>query len=224
MTHSHMCFKNVNPADFNGICLDLDNTLYHYAPCHDAAIRACFEHHDFNLSFYNFRSSYRAARNLVTQSLAPQASCRSRLFAFQKLAEDAGKSTAYDLAYALDEIYWAKFIDTMTPDPHALAFVKECALLKVPTCIVTDMTAGIQIRKILRLGIAPYITYLVTSEEVGVEKPDGRMFRKAAGKLGVGIESCLMLGDSFEKDVLGARAVGMIAHQIILSEEKSFFD
>jgi putative hydrolase of the HAD superfamily len=107
----------------------------------------------------------------------------------------------------------------MAPDPQAFAFVRRCARLRVPTCIVTDMTTHIQIRKIARLGIAPYITHLVTSEEVGAEKPNRRMFETAVGKLGVEIERCLMLGDSLTKDVEGARAAGMTAHLIILSDE-----
>ena len=107
----------------------------------------------------------------------------------------------------------------MTPDPKAFGFVQRCAQLKVPTCVVTDMTAHIQIRKIARLGIAPYIAHLVTSEEVGAETPDRRMFETAVGKLGVAIERCLMLGDSLTKDVEGARAAGITAHLIILPKE-----
>ena len=219
-THK-ICFDRLNPANFDGVLLDLDDTIYRYAPCHDAAICACFEHHGFGLSLSTFRLQYRAARDEITQALAPQASCRSRMFAFQKLAEGAGVPSAYNLAYILDEIYWSRFIDAMVPDPQALAFLKRCTQLSVPTCIVTDMTAHIQIRKITRLGIAPYITHLVTSEEVGAEKPDRRMFETAVGKLGVEIERCLMLGDSLTKDVEGARAAGIAAHLVILPKEGS---
>jgi HAD superfamily hydrolase (TIGR01549 family) len=216
---SAICFADVDPSDFDGVLLDLDDTLYRYAPCHDAALLACFEYHDFGLSLADFRLQYRAARTAVTKALSPQAACRSRLFAFQTLVEAAGVPAGYELAYALDETYWSRFIDTMTPDQQALAFVKRCAQLRVPTCIVTDMTAHVQIRKIARLGMGIYIPFLVTSEEVGAEKPDRRMFEAAAGKLGVRGERCLMLGDNLPKDVEGARAAGLTAHLISLPEE-----
>jgi FMN phosphatase YigB (HAD superfamily) len=220
MKHYDICFDDVNPLDFGGICIDLDDTLYRYAPCHNMAIRACFEHYDFNLTFDAFRLNYREARNTVTQALAPQASCRSRLFAFQKMAEESAFPVAYELAYTLDKIYWAEFIDTMVLAPSALNFLMRCEQQAVPICMVTDMTAHVQICKIKRLGIAPFITYLVTSDEVGAEKPDFRMFEKAAGKLGIDIKRCLMLGDNLQKDVLGARAAGMSAYKIILTEER----
>jgi HAD superfamily hydrolase (TIGR01549 family) len=212
-------FDCLNPAEFGGILLDLDDTLYRYAPCHEAALRACFDYYNFGLSLSEFRFEYRAARNSVTVDLAPQASCRSRLFAFQKLAENFRLRAAYKLAFALDEIYWSRFLEVMVIDPQALTFVKRCKQLGVPTCIVTDMTVHIQIRKLLRLGIDPYINYLVTSEEVGAEKPDRRMFEAAVGKLKVEAERCLMLGDSPSKDVEGARAAGITARLIVLPED-----
>lgn len=209
-------FESIELDGVEGVLLDLDDTLYCYAPCHIAALRACFARHDFGLSFPEFRVHYRAARDAVTRTLQSQGACRSRLFAFMKMAEVAAIPSSYELAFALDEIYWSTFIAIMEPHPRALEFLKRCSQAKVPTCIVTDMTAHIQIRKIARLGIAPHINCLVTSEEVGVEKPDQAMFATAVSKLGVRADRCLMLGDNVEKDVEGAILLGITAHLICL--------
>ena len=212
----YMRFDDINLTRFNAVLLDLDDTLYQYKTCHEAAILACFEYHNFGLSLPEFRNLYRSSRTAVTKMLSPQASCRSRLFAFQKIVEEANYPTAYRLAYILDEIYWSRFIDSMVMDLNADAFVERCNINSLPICIVTDMTAHIQIRKIQRLGIADKIAYLVTSEEVGVEKPDRRMFDTALSKLGFDAKSCLMLGDNYTKDVQGALSVGMTAHLVNL--------
>ena len=199
-------FEDIDLSHVEGVLIDLDDTLYLYDPCHLAALRACFAHHNFGLPFPAYQERYRAARSTVTRLLEPQGACRSRLFAFMALAEaEADKlPRGYKLAYDLDEIYWSTFIDTMKPDPDAFIFLKRCLEKQIPVCVVTDMTALVQIRKILQLEISSYVNALVTSEEVGAEKPDTRMFTVAAGKLGVPLKKCLMLGDSVEKDVKGA--------------------
>ena len=72
------------------------------------------------------------------------------------------------------------------------------------------MTAHIQFRKLERLGISGYIDYMTTSEEAGVEKPDIRIFNMALNKLGLPPEEVMYIGDSYRKDVLGAKNTGIL--------------
>jgi len=211
-------FDHIDLTGVKGVLIDLDDTLYRYEPCHDAGLATCFEHHTFGLSVQAFQTRYRAARDLVSRTLAPQGASRSRLFAFMAMAEEANTPQGYALAFQLDEIYWKTFIDAMVMDLGALAFLTRCSDAKIKTCIVTDMTAHIQIRKIAQLGVGPYIDRLVTSEEVGAEKPNCHMFWTAAQKLGISVNACIMLGDSAKKDVEGAMMAGMTGYLIKLSE------
>ena len=61
------------------------------------------------------------------------------------------------------------------------------------------------------LGIAPNLDALVTSLEVGAEKPDPRMFNAALKKLGVSPQEAVHVGDQYHSDVGGAKGVGMNA-------------
>jgi len=215
-------FENIIIDGAKGIFLDLDDTLYRYMPCHEAALEKCYACYNFGLSFSDFRTRYRAARDSVTNNLRPQGACRSRLFAFMVMAETVNIPSSYGVARELEEIYWSTFMSKMVLEPQAHNFLELCAKRQIPTCIITDMTANIQIRKIERLGIGPLITHLVTSEEVGAEKPDQRMFKVAAEKLGLAVDQCLMLGDNVEKDIKGATSAGAAAHLIHLPENCSF--
>jgi putative hydrolase of the HAD superfamily len=58
------------------------------------------------------------------------------------------------------------------------------------------------------LGILDHFDLVVDSGNVGVEKPDPRIFRVAFDRFGVGADDALHLGDVFATDVLGARAAG----------------
>jgi putative hydrolase of the HAD superfamily len=62
-----------------------------------------------------------------------------------------------------------------------------------------------------RLALTPFFDAVVTSSEVGVEKPDRRIFAEALKRLGVEPEAALHVGDSSLEDVEGAIAAGMEA-------------
>jgi HAD superfamily hydrolase (TIGR01549 family) len=60
-------------------------------------------------------------------------------------------------------------------------------------------------------GLAQRLDYLVISAELGIEKPDPRIFRAALEALGVSPERAIHVGDLYEVDVVGARAAGLKA-------------
>lgn len=59
------------------------------------------------------------------------------------------------------------------------------------------------------LGIAAYFDAITYSWEVGEEKPSTRIFEVALGRLSASRERSVHVGDSYEADVVGSRAVGM---------------
>ncbi len=56
---------------------------------------------------------------------------------------------------------------------------------------------------------AEFFKFLLTSEEVGVEKPHRRMFEMALKNLKLPPDRCLVIGDSYETDVQPARRLGI---------------
>lgn len=59
------------------------------------------------------------------------------------------------------------------------------------------------------LGLAGAVDVVVDSGLVGVEKPDPRIFRLAAARVGVDPGEAAYVGDLYSVDVLGARAAGL---------------
>jgi putative hydrolase of the HAD superfamily len=60
------------------------------------------------------------------------------------------------------------------------------------------------------LGLAQLVEFVIDSHVVGVAKPDPRIFRMGAERLGVTPEECLYVGDLYSVDVMGARAAGLL--------------
>lgn len=57
-------------------------------------------------------------------------------------------------------------------------------------------------------GYAPFLSLVVDSRRVGLFKPDPAIFRHAAEKLGGDPGTIMMVGDSFERDVVPAKQAG----------------
>lgn len=53
------------------------------------------------------------------------------------------------------------------------------------------------------LGLSEYVDMILASDEVGIRKPDPRIFTIACERLGLPPASCLYVGDSLAKDVTG---------------------
>lgn len=60
-----------------------------------------------------------------------------------------------------------------------------------------------------RLGLDSYLNLVVTSEEVGANKPAPLIFRVALDQARVNAAEAVYIGDQYELDVVGARGVGI---------------
>ena len=70
-----------------------------------------------------------------------------------------------------------------------------------------------EVKVIRQSRIYEYFDQIVLSYEVNLQKPDVRIYQKAAGLLGVAAEECVFVGDGGSKELEGAKAAGMKAIQ-----------
>jgi putative hydrolase of the HAD superfamily len=75
--------------------------------------------------------------------------------------------------------------------------------------IVTNGEVRFQEPKITQLSIGRYLSTVVTSEAVQVQKPDPRIFAHALAEIGCAAVHTWFVGDHPINDVLGAAAVGL---------------
>jgi putative hydrolase of the HAD superfamily len=67
-----------------------------------------------------------------------------------------------------------------------------------------------RLRQLLsRVGLARWFDAVLDSHEIGVEKPDPRIFQVALERVAVAPERALHVGDLYHVDVVGARAAGL---------------
>jgi putative hydrolase of the HAD superfamily len=75
--------------------------------------------------------------------------------------------------------------------------------------IVTNNRTAEQQEKLQHLGMTPLVDALITSEEVGVAKPNPRIFQVALERLHSRADATVMVGDNWHADIIGALAVGI---------------
>lgn len=198
------------PPDLKAVILDFDNTCYLYEPCHTAALLAVktwFQEKFGNLPEWD--NEYKEAQAIVKGRIPKQAASHSRILYFKTMIENMAIGDSITDSLAMERLYWDKFKTTMKALPGLLDFLALCRKNGTKVVVVSDLTTTIQCEKIFHLGIASYIDALVTSEEVGVEKPDTQCFKLALEKAGASPASAVVIGDSFERDIVGAQALGI---------------
>ncbi|PFJ82869.1 2-haloalkanoic acid dehalogenase, partial [Bacillus cereus] len=71
--------------------------------------------------------------------------------------------------------------------------------------IITNGSTHRQKAKIINTNLNNYFDTIIISEEVGLSKPDKRIFELALNKLNVQPENTLFVGDDLEKDIAGCQ-------------------
>ena len=79
------------------------------------------------------------------------------------------------------------------------------------TAVLTNGSTAQQNAKVDRIGLRARLCAVITSEELGVAKPDPRCYLSACEQLGVEPSQALHVGDRDDLDVLSARAAGLQA-------------
>ena len=95
--------------------------------------------------------------------------------------------------------------------PHAcevLAYLKS----RYRLYILSNGSRVVQVKKLRVAGLEAYFRKVIVSEDIGVPKPYAPIFHFALSATQSYLEESLMVGDSWEKDVVGAADIGM--HQV----------
>lgn len=187
----------------NGILLDIDNTLYDYEKTHSIALNAALDSigQKYSIKKETLNHSYHKARSQINVELAETAASHNRILYFQRMLEDL-KTDALKSTLECYSRYWDVFLDNLKMREGVYDFLEFIKDKKV--CLISDLTANIQHRKIKKMQLFKYANSLVTSEEAGREKPHPRMFMLALKKLALKSTQVYMIGDNYEKDIVGA--------------------
>jgi putative hydrolase of the HAD superfamily len=103
------------------------------------------------------------------------------------------------MAYHQEKIRSIKVYDDVIP------CLEKLRGLGIKTAVISDGIPIKQYEKILRLKIDKLLDKIVISDEIGIRKPNPKLFNYFLNKFGVNGYETIYVGDNFEKDIQPAK-------------------
>lgn len=208
-----------NDADRPGavvraVLFDLDDTLFDHQYCAQAALETVHCGHDGfqSIPFAEFRRRHaELLEDLHQEVMFGRLDIdTAREERFRRLFLGAGITPSDEVVREIAAGYRRSYVQARRSVSGAaalLARVRERATV----VIVSNNILDEQQQKLRQCGLDALIDDLVVSEEVGVSKPDPKIFEVALERAGATKEEAVMFGDSWSADITGARRAGMRA-------------
>lgn len=215
-------------TELRGVLLDLGHTLVDYEVGDEAL-----------LDSYQGVHKYLESLGLGPQPVEPDLLLRVSKRALDLIVAsyDRGEIEEQDLLVLMDEAFrhhgWhlepelvedlmrrehAAFAKHLFLSPETRATLEELRRRGLPIGIVSNATIpGALMREDLELlGLDALVDVAVFSSEIGVRKPDRRIFEAVLDGLELDPRQCIFVGDRLKEDVGGSRALGM--HAVLTHE------
>jgi putative hydrolase of the HAD superfamily len=189
---------------YRWILFDADDTLFHF----DAyqGLRRMFERHavdftpDHYVQYQEINKPLWVAYQNGTISAAELQTTR-----FDGWARQLGVAAA-----DLNDAFLLAMAEICTLLPGAQALIDALAAAGVRMGLITNGFTALQLARLERTGLRGHFDPLVISEQLGVAKPDVRIFEHALNRMGQPPrEQVLMVGDNPHSDILGGLNAGL---------------
>jgi phosphoserine phosphatase len=118
------------------------------------------------------------------------------------------KDVADSLALELDTAFRAQLRSHCPPYDDAIPMLEQVRR-SYALAVLTNGPEDVQRAKLRASGLERFFPVTVASGEVGFGKPDPRIFTTALERLGVRASEAIAVGDSLERDVVGAHRAGL---------------
>jgi putative hydrolase of the HAD superfamily len=194
------------------VFFDLDHTLWDFDKNSKLTFQQIFEEQNIQLEINNFLEVY-IPINLKYWRLYREDKISKLDLRFNRLKEvfvALNYNASDDLIIKISEDYinyLPNYNYLFQGGIEVLEYLKE----KYQLHIITNGFEEVQRLKIKNSGIDTYFKEIITSESVGSKKPNPKVFEFALMKAKAIPQNSIMIGDSYEADIMGALNSNMLA-------------
>ncbi len=192
------------------IFFDLDHTLWDFDKNSALTFEKIFKLNQINVTLNNFLDHYKAI-NLNYWHLYRHEKIDKETLRYGRL-NDTFAAVNYHVPKPLIKQLSADYITYLTDYNYLfdgtieiLDYLKQYYKLH----ILSNGFEEVQNKKLHKSNIHHYFKTVTNGETVGVKKPNPKIFQHAINQAGVSADKSVMIGDSFEADILGALNAGM---------------
>jgi HAD superfamily (subfamily IA) hydrolase, TIGR02254 len=193
---------------YDHLFFDLDNTLWDFERNSKDSLWFIFKELNINQDFEEFFQYFEMVNNQLwgeyQKGVMKQKEVIVKRF---ELAFD--KFNIHADANEINERF-IKYLPTCTAlKPNTIETLDYLKNKGYHLYIISNGIKNIQLKKIENSGLSPFFDKIFTSEEIGIPKPDKRIFRHALIKANARKIRSIVIGDSWESDIKGAHNVKM---------------
>ena len=216
-----MKFEN---SDIRVVWIDLDDTLVDFRTNSRRALRRLFDTQNLAPLFGTpghwtecYETYNHALWDKYNRALITREQLRTDRFAMPLQEAGVPEMEAIELSARFDPLYLDFLAREKALVPGAIALLERLRTEGVTIGILSNGFKEVQFKKLDNTGLMPYIDIVVLSDDIGVNKPDIRLYRHAMERTGISDpEAHLMIGDNPSTDIAGALAAGW--HAMLLSD------
>jgi len=195
---------------FKYIIFDLDDTIYNYTLCNNNSMNLVYKLiYDYtNINEEIIKKEYDNIDKIHKTLTINTASSHNKYIKFKQLLEKFNMINIEEV----HKKYWETFFKNIKLNDGILEVLEWIKSIGIKIFILTDYETEYQIEKLKKLNILNYIDYVITSEEIGCEKPSIHCFNYVLMKTNCNKDEIIMIGDSFKKDITGAINSGIYSY------------
>ena len=194
------------------VFIDLDDTLWDFHANAKSSLKEIYERRNLGQFFDSFEQyfTFYAKRNLELWEQYGKGTISKKelsLERFQHPLIQVGINNAV-LAKEIGDEYLELLPTRTALVPYAKELL-EYLYPKYPLTIVSNGFVEVQYKKLHSCQIEQYFSHVVLSEAAEALKPDKRIFQYALQLNNARASETIMIGDSYESDIMGAQNAGI---------------
>jgi len=191
------------------VFFDLDHTLWDFDKNSKLAYEKIFDKYSINESIDGFLKVYQPINMKYWRLYREEKVTKKELRRGRLIEAFNGLGVSFK-NNVIDQIA-DDYIDFLPLNNYLIDGAKELLEFMAPKYelhIITNGFREVQNAKLVNSGIDKYFRTVTNSEDAGVKKPNPLIFEQAMIKAKVQSKHCLMIGDSYEADIVGAEQLG----------------
>lgn len=196
----------------NHIFFDLDHTLWDFEKNSDLAFESVFEKHKIKLSVSKFLNYYKNINQHYWKLYREEKVTKEEL-RYGRL-KDTFNKIKFEISDEIIDFLANDYIEALPNNNYLFEGTHEILehlQNNYQLHIITNGFNEVQFKKIENSGISSFFDKIITSEEVGVKKPNPQIFKYALEKTNAKSNESIMIGDNWEADIMGAKNAGLDA-------------
>ncbi|HJV77853.1 MAG TPA: YjjG family noncanonical pyrimidine nucleotidase [Paludibacter sp.] len=194
--------------NYKYVFIDLDDTLWDFHANAKSSLHEIYEERNLSQYFDSFEQyfSIYAKRNIELWELYGKGTISKKELSLERFLHpliQVGINNSVLAKQIGDE-----YLEILPTKTALIPFAKELLdylYPRYPLTIVSNGFIEVQYKKLESCQIRQYFSHVVLSEAAKALKPDKRIFEFAMQLNNAAAPECIMIGDSYEADIVGAR-------------------